>query len=212
MLRLLLFSLLGLSLFLTGVSGRVCAQAGAPGDGFLEQAGLTDEYPTGFAAVLATAVSSKMSKVGERVVVILKEPAVGPDGQSLPVGTQLKGSIAEIGYDQKRRPHALRLTFQEARMLDGSSQPVSVQVATADGMLTTNAVEAIHYSNRPSYATLKHKIRRMLSSDQAVWNQVLGVNQSALVDFETDDFMIQYNKGFLLLGVGDELRLTFSTP
>lgn len=164
----------------------------------------------GFVTTVATAFSSKISKVGDRVTVVVNSPIHTPDGELLPSGTKLNGRIEKIFYDRKRYPYEIRLRFYEAVKLNGDSLPVEAVVATADGNLTKNDAETLHYCQNPSYATLKYKIRKSLSSDQAVWNQQLGINQSALVDFETDDFMIQYNSHAVLVGVGDHLRLKFA--
>lgn len=194
------------------LAGVVCLALGLAGAVFAQG---SQELPqmlnpgTGFITTVATAFSSKISKTGEHVTVVVNSPVHTPDGALLPSGTKLNGRIEKIFYDKKRYPYEIRLRFYEAVKLNGDSLPVDAVVATADGNLTKNDAETLHYCQNPSYATLKYKIRKSLSSDQAVWNQQLGINQSALVDFETDDFMIQYNTHAVLVGVGDHLRLRF---
>lgn len=162
---------------------------------------------SGIKTIVATAFSSKMNRVGEPVQVFLSNATTTPEGTALPSGTRLYGKIAEILYNKHRDPAGIRLLFLWAQPPGRPTVPIRGVVAGNDGVLTAQSFDIYTPSPNRSYATLKFRIRAILSSDQAVWNQVLGVNQSPLVDYESDSFMEWYNRHAVLIGVGDTLRL-----
>lgn len=90
---------------------------------------------TQFTAVLATAITSERSQVGDAVVATLDRPLTGSDGRVVaPAGTQLKGTITKLEKAQvAEQSGGVTLNFNQMVLPNQQSIPITAELNTKDG-------------------------------------------------------------------------------
>ncbi|HEY9687129.1 MAG TPA: hypothetical protein V6C52_09160 [Coleofasciculaceae cyanobacterium] len=162
-----------------------------------------------FEVVMATALSSRINRVGDPVEAVLKEPLIVAETDLLPAGTVLKGKVAAIKRASGGKPGQFQVVFNRTAGYDGYPLPFAGMVNTSDGWLHQQDANTAIWQLAPNRSTrlLNQKIMQRLGTDRTVWAQILGINSSFIPDPSTDTFMQDYNRHDVLVGTGDLLQL-----
>jgi hypothetical protein len=162
-----------------------------------------------FEVVMATALSSRINRVGDPVEAVLKNPLLVAETDLLPAGTVLKGKVAAIQRGTGRKSGQLQIVFNGTAGYDSYPLPFAGMVNTPDGWLHQQDAETAVWHPAPNRSTrmLNQKIMQRLGTDRTIWAQILGINSSVIPDPSTDSFMRDYNRHDVLVGAGDALQL-----
>lgn len=86
---------------------------------------------TGVNAKLVTSLDSQTAKVGQQVAVKLNDSVKITNGETLPKGTQLVGTVSEVKAAQGRTPASVTVVFNTAELKSGKKIPVKATVLAA---------------------------------------------------------------------------------
>lgn len=86
---------------------------------------------TGVNAKLVTSLDSQTAKVGQQVAVKLNDSVKITNGETLPKGTQLVGTVSEVKAAQGRNPASVTVVFNTAELKGGKKIPVKATVLAA---------------------------------------------------------------------------------
>jgi hypothetical protein len=162
-----------------------------------------------FEVAMATALSSRINRVGDPVEAVLKAPLLVAETDLLPAGTVLKGKVAAIQKAAGGKPGRLQVVFNRTAGYDSYPLPFAGTVNTPDGWLHQQDENTTVWQPAPNRSTrmLNQKIMQRLGTDRTVWAQILGINSSFIPDPSTDSFIRDYNRHDVLVGSGDVLQL-----
>lgn len=86
---------------------------------------------TGVNAKLLTPLNSQTAKVGQQVAVKLNDSVKITNGETLPKGTQLTGSISAVNAPDAGKPASVTVVFNTAELKGGKKVPVKTTLLAA---------------------------------------------------------------------------------
>lgn len=163
-------------------------------------------------AVMATPLSSRINQLGDPVQAVLEKPLLLNENLSLPAGTLLRGKVVSIHPSQRRQAGSIQFCFTEVSGMTLDNELISAFPATTDGWLHQADADTPVWQVSPTRSTrlLNERLQRRLTSNRAVWAQVLGINENTIPDVTTDAFIYSYSRQDVLVGAGDHLLLRFN--
>lgn len=166
-----------------------------------------------FAINMATPVSSRINWKGDPIEAVLTHDLPLSSSMILPAGSLLKGKVAAVKSSEDVKKGEIRLTFTIPANQSGSAF-FPAQVATPDGWLRQRDENTPVWQLDPNRSTrlLNQKIEQRVTSNRAVWASVLGINQNTIPQIGSDEFMVQYNRNDVMVGVSDTLKLRLNCP
>lgn len=166
-----------------------------------------------FAINMATPVSSRINWKGDPIEAVLTHDLPLSRSMILPAGSLLKGKVAAVKSSEDVKKGEIRLTFTIPANQSGSAF-FPAQVATPDGWLRQQDENTPVWQLDPNRSTrlLNQKIEQRVTSNRAVWASVLGINQNTIPQIGSDEFMAQYNRNDVMVGVSDTLKLHLNCP
>lgn len=166
-----------------------------------------------FRVIMATPVSSRIDRKGDRVRAVLAQAVSFPGQPEYPSGAILAGQVDKVQPSYRHQSGQLSLLFIILET-EAGTRPIQARVATVDGWLRQGDqnTPVWHVDLNHSTRLLNDKIQQRLGANRAVWASVLGINENTIPDPTSDEFIEQYNRRDVLVGAGDTLTLKWVCP
>lgn len=144
---------------------------------------------------LVTPLNSQTAKAGQQVIVKLNDSVKITNGQTLPKGTELLGTVSEVKAAEGRNPASVSVVFNTAQLKDGKKVPVKATLLAAYAASASDSVGVA-----PSEVNEKYTI------DQEAGALPGGVTLKAAVQ-NSDSGTFAKENGNFKLGAGSFLQL-----